>query len=278
VGNKARTLLDSFIEVAPHLPELFMDDVGVLVADTEQILFCKPGKTVGHEVEPGTKIVPGSVAESVVTTKQKVVRQVGAEVFGFPYIGIGYPVFNQEGELLGSISVITSLERQSDLFSMANRLTTAIEEMSSTTEEMASQSATLAEIGEQLSTLDNRLQACVRETNSLLHIIKNITTQSRLLGLNASIEAARAGETGKSFSVIAEEIRHLAENTARFLAQIEANVGALNQAQANLGAEISSIAHISSVQATAAQQLTAASFEMSDMAHKLLNYAENLMK
>ena len=276
MGNKAE-LLDSFIEG----PRIYLNYswmmCKLLVADTEQF-FCKPGKTVGHEVEPGTKIVPGSVAESVVTTKQKVVRQVGAEVFGFPYIGIGYPVFNQEGELLGSISVITSLERQSDLFSMANRLTTAIEEMSSTTEEMASQSATLAEIGEQLSTLDNRLQACVRETNSLLHIIKNITTQSRLLGLNASIEAARAGETGKSFSVIAEEIRHLAENTARFLAQIEANVGALNQAQASLGAEVSSIAHISSVQATAAQQLTAASFEMSDMAHKLLNYAENLMK
>lgn len=276
--NKARSLLDSFVDVAPHLPALFTDDVGVMVADTEKILICLPGKTIGDKLEPGTKIVPGSIAETVRTTKQKVVRQVGAEVFGFPYIGIGYPIFSHEGELLGSISIITSLERQNLLFSMANRLTAALEEMSATTEDMASQSVTLAEIGEQLSKLDERLQECVRETNSLVRTIKSITTQSRLLGLNAAIEAARAGAAGKGFTVIAEEIRHLAENTTRFLAQIEANVGELNRAKENLGTEIASIAHVSSVQAEAAKQLTAAASEMSEMAHKLLEYAENLMK
>lgn len=276
--NKERTLLDSFVDVAPFLPELFTDDVGVLVADTEKILFCLPGKTIGEKLEPGTKIVPGSVADTVRATKEKVVRQVGAEVFGFPYIGIGYPIFSKTGELLGSISIITSLERQNLLFSMANRLSAAIEEMSATTENMASQSATLAGIGKQLSKLDEKLQSCVRETNSHLRTIKNITTQSKLLGLNAAIEAARAGAAGKGFNVIAEEVRHLAENTARFLAQIEANVGALNRAKENLGTEIASIAHISSVQAQAAKQLTAAAQEMSSMAHKLLEYAENLMK
>ncbi|NLM46584.1 MAG: methyl-accepting chemotaxis protein [Firmicutes bacterium] len=278
MGESERTLLDSFIDVAPHLRELVMDDVAVLVADTEKIRFCCTGEKIGEMMEPGTKIVPGSVAAAVIASGKKVVRQVGPEVFGFPYIGIGYPVYDADGKLLGSVSVISSLERQDALFSVANQLTSATEEMSATTEELAAQSATLASIGQQLNELDKQLELSVKETNGLLNMIRSVTTQTRLLGLNASIEAARAGAAGKGFAVVAGEIRHLAESSSRFLAEIEEILGALNKAKENLGAEIASIADISAEQAQAAKQLSDAARELSATARKLLQYAENLMQ
>lgn len=64
--------------------------------------------------------------------------------------------------------------------------------------------------------------------------IGNIASQTNLLALNAAIEAARAGEAGQGFSVVAEEIRKLAEQSSNAVKSVDTVVKQVQEAFANL--------------------------------------------
>lgn len=75
------------------------------------------------------------------------------------------------------------------------------------------------------------------QINVLAEAIMSITAQTNLLALNASIEAARAGEAGRGFSVVADEIRQLAEQSKDAVVNIQNVTGKVNDAITKLSGD-----------------------------------------
>ncbi len=90
------------------------------------------------------------------------------------------------------------------------------QEMGNVSGQMDKIKSSITEVGEGI----NGLNQIIREIDDILNLINSIAEQTNLLALNAAIEAARAGEAGRGFSVVADEIRDLAEESSTSADQI----------------------------------------------------------
>jgi methyl-accepting chemotaxis protein len=185
----------------------------------------------------------------------------------------------------GSLSATSeeASSRSTMVAAAAEQASTNVQTVAAAAEELSS---SIGEISRQVSRSAEMSQAAVSEahhTNEIIgglataaqkigdvvNLITDIASQTNLLALNATIEAARAGEAGKGFAVVANEVKSLANQTARATEEIGQQVGDIQAATreavkaiGDITGSITSINEVATVIASAVEEQGAATQEI----------------
>ncbi|MBY0203612.1 methyl-accepting chemotaxis protein [Paenibacillus cucumis (ex Kampfer et al. 2016)] len=156
------------------------------------------------------------------------------------------------------------------------QLSESIEEMVRGINSITDQAQELVNAQELSADAATQVRDSVDDTKSITAFIREIASQTNLLGLNAAIEAARAGELGLGFGVVAGEVRKLADHSSEATVNIEDSMQKMKTLIDHILQHIGNMSTLTQNQAALTQQVNASMDEINNMSQDLVNYSRNL--
>lgn len=214
-------IFESLIDVAPIIKELFQKDTSIVIEDSKEILFVSEGEKIKPPSTVGDKVDGNPVRDEVNKGKRTVHKVLIKEEHGVDVKLISIPIKDSRNDVKGILCLTRSTEKESSVRNISKELMTSLVETNNAINGIEESAEKLSCNVNEIIDKVEKTEININESSRVLELIKNISKQVNMLGLNASIEAAKAGENGKGFSVVATEMRKLSQLSGEASKQIE---------------------------------------------------------
>lgn len=269
--------IDYMTVAAFSFHELFNRNCVIAVADMEKYRVYIPGKDISHKLKAGDKLIPGSIIHEAIHKQKRVSVRHDSSLFGFPYIGTAYPVFNDKGMVVGGLIYCENIKHLEEITNAAEKLNQVTEQVVSMVSSLEQFNNSMEDIRTNLSHQSKDSVEKIQSTDKFLSMIKGIANQTNILGINAAIEAARAGESGTGFAVVANEIRKLSDESLQSVKIINETLQNIYFSSNKVNEEVDHIGNFVQQQTAVVQQLMAVVQHLHSVGEALHQQAEEIV-
>ncbi|WP_100332216.1 methyl-accepting chemotaxis protein [Bacillus xiapuensis] len=271
-------ILQALKEATPYIHKALKEEAIVTVVEkkSKTMISYLPGKRIDTGNHPGDTYNTADQNITGALQGKETEIYIPKEVYGVAISAFAFPIYENR-EVVGALAFGLPLDNQEKLEEYMETINSITFSLQDKVHTIASHSEELAATSDEINEQTGHALQDSEKTNVITELIKDISRQTNLLGLNASIEAARAGEHGAGFNIVAGEVRKLSLETSKATEQIESSLASVKENLENLKESMFQIKSASNEQATLVQdfseiidQLNQLSIEMKAFMKKVL--------
>lgn len=283
MNESDKLILEGFAKTMVNFMYMFDFDTTLILASKEGVIISYlPGENLKFdEVQVGKVLPADAPVNQAIVENKPIFRELDSARFGVAFTVLCIPVCNQDGVAIGAFSISTQeniVTKRADLEKITHGLMDSVSAFATTAEELSAQAEEIAAASQVLDKTATASQQRTKETDEVVQIIRSISGQTNLLGLNAAIEAARVGDQGRGFGVVAAEIRKLATTSNDSIAKIDTIIKAIRLDSQNTATQAGHINQVINQVAEAIEHIAASAQEATKMVQQIEEVAASLKK
>lgn len=265
--------VQALVTALPYIHAAFKGDVAIVIADA------------------ATKTVQGYLPSSVIDVNYRIGQRINEEdenlrrafrgeqpdvnlpkeLYGVAFNAYAFPI--KEGtKIVGVIGFAVPIEDRLQVEQYMATMRDIIQRLHDRVHIVAAQSQQLAATTQEIHVQSEHVRQDAERSNHITEVIKNVSRQTNLLGLNASIEAARAGVHGAGFNIVAQEVRKLSMETSQATTEIDASLRTIQQHITTLQSALAQVNEATTEQAETVQDFSTIIEQLNDLSDQLHSF------